>query len=236
MATFSRLTSISIEDTVTAQTLHDLIEQCDVVGATLGDCEGAAMYSIAAQTATPNPSLSPFWYRTGDPWDRTFKVFAAPWNIWVTIGPDRLEIPMTNAAATDALQGAFVIAAGASLFSMATAPSLNALGFVQDDTPVGSVGAVCYYGIGWALYASATSGAIDDDKWGLFIDPGKPNHYGPLGTCHGYEPPNYDLPTAASNVYWGIFFAYAHTGYTQSWTPLLAYIYGPRSPLPPESS
>jgi hypothetical protein len=160
MASFLRGTTITPTTTVTATTLHNLIELATVTGLTGSDVPGGA-YFTAAQTATPNPSLSPFWFDP-TPVDPIFRVFAAPWNIWLAAGPDRFEIPLRNGSGTLCAWGCLVVPSGPSEFTLpgASGASLNALGFLQSDTAAGSVGAVATMGIGWALYSSAASKAL----------------------------------------------------------------------------
>lgn len=156
MARLVRGTTITVTTLVTAQTLHQLIE-----GATLADLSGAditgGVFFPSTTAATPNPSNAPFWYDPSHE-DPIFRVFAAPWNIWLAVGPDRFEIPLRNTSGSLAPRGALVVASGASEFSIATNPSLNALGFLQAATPAGSFGPVATVGIVWALYNSSVSG------------------------------------------------------------------------------
>lgn len=161
MASLLRGTTITATTTVTATTLHNLIELATLSGLAGSDVSGGGVYFTSAQTATPNPSLSPFWLDT-EPTDPLFRVFAAPWNIWLAAGPDRFEIPLRNGSGTLCAWGCLVVPSGPSEFTLpgASGASLNAIGFLQSDTAAGSVGAVATMGIGWALYASAASQAL----------------------------------------------------------------------------
>jgi hypothetical protein len=156
MATLTPSNPLGINSYVTAQTLQDLIGTALVGGLTASDLQAGAFF-YAATTATPNPSIYPFWYST-DPEDPVFRVFAAPWNIWLAAGPDRFEIPMLNMSGGPAAKGSLVCSSGASAFYIASNPSLTALGFLQDTTASGAYGPVCTYGIGWVYFGTGFSG------------------------------------------------------------------------------
>lgn len=156
MAVLSRGTTITPTTTVTAQTLHDLIELAQVGTVLVTDLAGDVQL-IKIQTTAPNPTQYPFWYdpRLEDP---IFRVFASPWNCWVAVGPHRIEVPMINAAATDLRMGALVVShTAASSFSIGSTPSLNAIGFIQSSCPSGGTVGVAITGIGYAMWACGFS-------------------------------------------------------------------------------
>lgn len=158
MAVLSRGTTISPTTLVTAQTLHDLIELAQVGTVLSSDLAGNVTF-MKVQLTAPNPSLFPFWY---NPFleDPMFRVFALPWGCWVGVGPHRIEIPMTNAAATDLRMGCLVVAHSApSSFTIGSTPSLNAIGFIQSSCASGGTVGVAVTGIGYAMWASGTSNA-----------------------------------------------------------------------------
>ena len=161
MASFVRSRTFTVSDTVTSATLHDLIEGCSISGISAADIGG--VYFASVTSATPNPSLAPFWYDT-DTFDPVFRVFAAPWNIWLTVGPDRFEIPLKNSSGTECAKGCLVVASGISDFTIAANPSINAIGFLQSTTPAGSYGPVATMGYGWGLQGTGNSG-------GTVVDP-----------------------------------------------------------------
>ena len=160
MANLSRGTTISVDTQVTSQTLHNLIENALISGISTSDLN-AGTHTIAVSTSTPHPSFFPLWYNP-DLDDPILRVFAAPWNIWLAVGPDRFELPFRNAAATEVAMGSLVCASAASEFYLATSPSLNALGFLQATTASGAWGPVATCGIGWALHISSVSSDTED--------------------------------------------------------------------------
>jgi len=177
MALIAKGTTIGIDTTVTAQTLQDLIGKALVSGISATDINGSAFF-YAATTATPSASVYPFWYDTST-LDPVFRVFASPFNIWLTVGPDRFEIPLKNMSGGTTHKGALVCSTGASAFYVATNPSLNTINFLQDTCASGAWGPVCTYGIGWAAFSSSvstsgtqTAGALR--AWGC-----------PAGYCYG---------------------------------------------------
>jgi hypothetical protein len=184
MAQLNKGTTIAPTTTVTAQTLHDLIDQATITGLSAADIVGGVFF-VSVSTSTPNPSLAPFWYNP-DPEDPMFRVYAAPWNIWLSVGPDRYEIPLKNSSGVDLLRGALVVCSGASDFTIGSNPSLNAIGFLQAPTAAGAYGPVATCGIGWALYCSSISitspaGGTPDAKLAVVA------RGTPAGTVAGYS-------------------------------------------------
>lgn len=155
MATITKGTTISISTQVTSQTLHNLIENALLSNIGPSDLI-AGTHFISVGTATPNPSAYPFWFNN-DPEDPIVRVYALPWGIWCAIGPDRYEIPLRNNAGVVVPKGALVVADSSSSFSIATSPSLNALGFLQATAATGAYAPVAVCGIGWALHTSSPS-------------------------------------------------------------------------------
>lgn len=158
MAVLTRGTTITATTTVTAQTLHDLIELAQPNAVVPSDIEGGQTQLIRTQLTAPDASVYPFWY-CNDPEDPMFRVYAYPWNIWVGVGPHRIEVPLLNGAATSLRMGALVVAhSSPSTFTIGTTPSLNAIGFLQATTASGAAGPVAIKGIGYGLWCSAVSG------------------------------------------------------------------------------
>lgn len=155
MAGFIKGTTINLATTVTSQTLHSLIENARLTGIEGSDFS-SGLFFISSTTATPNPSLAPFWY-ADDPEDPIFRVFATPWNIWLAVGPHRFEMPFRNSSGTDCLRGVQVIPSGASEFSLGSNPSINMLGFLQERTAAGSYGPVATLGICWVHNGTSAS-------------------------------------------------------------------------------
>jgi hypothetical protein len=157
MAGLTKGTTISFGDTVTAQTLHNLIEAALISGIQQTDLNDGVHF-ISVGTATPNPSLFPLWYNT-DPEDPVLRIFATPWDVWLTVGPDRFEVPLTNNGVDDITRGMIVAGCNPSECYIATNVSINAIGFAQDDIAVGSVGPVAIYGIGDVMHGTSESNA-----------------------------------------------------------------------------
>lgn len=222
MANLNKGTTITATQTVTAQTLHDLIDQATLTNLTIADVTGS-IYFASVSTSTPNPSLAPFWYNP-DPVDPIFRVFAAPWNIWLAVGPDRYEIPLLNSSGTECAKGCLVVVGtGASSFALGTNPSLNAIGFLQSTTAAGAYGPVATCGIGWALYCSSVSisspgGGLPDAKHAIVA------RGTPPGTVAGY-----DIGGAlGSGPMFGMWLESNRSGASGSNFPKRALIWGPR--------
>lgn len=227
MASLLRGTTITVTTTVTSTTLHTLIESATLTGLVGSDVSGGGVYFAAAQTATPNPSLSPFWF---DPTaaDPIFRVFAAPWNIWLAAGPDRFEIPLRNGASTLCAWGCLVVPSGPSEFTLpgASGASLNALGFLQSDTASGAYGPVATMGIGWALYSSAASKASAQNNnppaKADFLVPSTPGA-AILGTVGAFF-----QASGPSSMIYGMWLEGDNSGSTGPSVRKRALIYGPR--------
>jgi hypothetical protein len=159
MATLTVDNRIVDGDTVTATTLHNLIEDATIDGLVGSDFSGAATLLVAQATA-PDPSEFPFWFDTTYT-GQNVRVYAAPWNIWVTVGPERFEVPFK--ATQDFASGALVTVTGASECGPATGVSVNALGFAQDTGVSGSWVPIAACGIGWVFVAS---GSTDSGSFG----------------------------------------------------------------------
>lgn len=224
MAQLFKGTTITETVTVTSQTLHDLIELATIGQVTPGDIDGAVQFIFTQQGTAPNHSIYPFWF-DNNPQDPMLRVFAKPWDIWVGVGPHRLEIPLQNAAATDLAFGTLVVAhPGASQFTIGSSPSLNALGFLQSSAASGAWAPVCYFGIGWGLWCSAVSGAYRAPTAGDLIH----SRNVPAGCMMGTAPP---LGSAASETFFGSLLDTARSGTTLSFSPLRLMIWGPRQKL-----
>jgi len=220
MASLIRGTTITPTSQVTAATLHALIEQATLIGLAGSDFSGG--FTIKTDSSTPNPSLFPYWFESGMD-DPVLRVFAAPWNIWLTVGPDRFEIPFRNASGTDCIKGALVVASGASEFTIATSPSLNAIGFLQATTAAGANGPVATVGIGWALFCSSVSisspaGGNPDEQHAVVTRGCR------AGTVAGYS-----IDTAeGSGPMFGMWLESDRSGASGSMSPKRIRIWGPR--------
>ena len=204
---------------VTSQTLHDLIELATIGNITPADIVGNVQF-LLSQTAAPNGSLYPFWYST-DPQDPIMRVYDKRYGIWVAVGPDRFEIPMYNASATNLAFGTQVIAAAGPTFpavTLGTGPSLNAVGFCQSSAASGSWVPVCIFGIGWALWASGGL-AYGNALMGRGVPAGV------VGTV--------GFPTASqvSGAIFGMLLETGRSGTTLSLTAQRAMIWPPRMKL-----
>lgn len=124
-----------------------MIETSTLTNLTGADLAAGAQL-IASQISPPNPSEFRFWWSTRYE-DQLLRVFAAPWNIWIAVGPDRFEVPFRNDSGDTLRKGALVIPAGASAFSIATGPSINVIGFLQETTASGAFGPVASCGVGF---------------------------------------------------------------------------------------
>jgi hypothetical protein len=153
MADVNLTSPVTDGDTVTAQTLHDLIETATISGLTAADLSNQAQVVFADGTA-PDASLYSFWWDTNH-WDPVLRVYARPFNIWLAVGPDRFEVPLM--AAEPIFKGAVLVSAGASLVGIATGPTLNVVGFAQDTAASGAYVPVASCGIGFVA-ADADAG------------------------------------------------------------------------------
>lgn len=160
MATLNVDTSIQDGDTVTAATLHSLIEDASVDGLVGSDFAPGSNLLVAQSTA-PDPSEYAFWFDTRYIEGQVVRVYAAPWNIWLTIGPGRFEVPFQ--AVEPFRSGSLVVhSSGPSQCGIATGASINVLGFAQDTAASGAWIPICPCGLGWVAWASGTtdSGAV----------------------------------------------------------------------------
>jgi hypothetical protein len=220
MANLNRGITYTITSTVTSASLHQLIENATLSNIGAADFTTGVAF-VSAGTATPNPSLFPMWLST-DPQDPVFRVFAAPWNIWCAVGPDRFELPFLNSAATTGLQGALVIpGTGASSFQLGSNPSINVLGFLQSQTPADSYGPVAILGYGYALFASSISlvlgGALNEQY--LVYNTGCPP-----GCVAGVA-----VASSVTQVLFGMWLEAPRSGFTASFSPNRLKIYGPKA-------
>jgi len=220
MGTLSKGVTFSTTSTVTSQSLHDLIEAAVIGSVTPADITGGVVF-LLTQLTVPNPSLYPFWYDSS-PQDPVFRVYAAPWNIWLAAGPHRFEMPLQNGAGTLLAKGCLVVAgSNASQFMIGTAPSLNMIGFLQDTCASGAWGPVACQGIGWGLYASAVSGAHIALAPGLFITARNV----PAGCIHGST---VGTASGISGAYFGITLDTGRSGTTLPLSAIRVRIWGPR--------
>jgi len=155
MADINLTSPVTDGDTVTAQTLHDLIETATFSGLSTGDF-AAGLALIWSGASSPDPSLYSYWWSTHH-FEPLLFVYARPFNIWLAVGPDRFDFPMK--AAKGIKKGSPVIAAGASLVTTAANATLNWVGFAQNTAVSGAWLPVACCGIGWIQsLASGTPG------------------------------------------------------------------------------
>lgn len=147
MATLNLTSPIVDGDTVTAQTLHDLIETATVGGITGADL-ASGIQLIVSQDSAPSPSEFTYWWDSRAH-DHVLRVWAQPFDVWLTVGPDRFELPFRNAAGQLLEPGMLMVAAGASEATIATGATLNILGFCQATTASGAYAPVATCGIGF---------------------------------------------------------------------------------------
>lgn len=179
MARLNRALNITSAQTVTAATLHSLIESAVLTGISASDVEGfnGAAF-IATGTSAPDPSVSRFWYDTS-PEDPVFRVYASPYNIWLAAGPDRFEAPFLNTTGGPVRKGALVFATLTGFGLTAAGATYGHLGFLQASTASGAYGPVAFTGIGWATWVSGHSGATVPSAGRALINRGCPVD----GTC-----------------------------------------------------
>lgn len=134
-------------DTVTAQTLHDMIETVTFQNLTGADLSDNATLCVA-QGSSPNPSEYRFWWDTRQ-FDPVMRVWHDEYNVWLAAGPDRFEYPLQNWSGETQPMGALVIPAGTKKFTVASSPSLNYAGFLQNTCASGAWGAICCMGFGF---------------------------------------------------------------------------------------
>lgn len=158
MATLTKGVTISDTTTVTSQILHDLIELAIIGNVTVADISGNVTLIYTQASVAPDPSLYPFWYDSF-PEDPVFRVWDSLHSIWLVAGPHRFEFPMQNMSATNLRMGTLVVQDPKVQwgFNIATAPSLNVVGFLQNSCASGAWGAICNMGVGWGLWISAVS-------------------------------------------------------------------------------
>lgn len=161
MATLTTGQTLSDGDTVTSQTLHDMLENATIGSLNADDMAGGTHVLTIADTTPPDPNDGKFFWDSNFYLGQVFQVYAQPWNIWVTVGPDRLEIPFRNDSGGMLFRGALVSpsksAASACLHS--SNPSLSVIGFTQATAASGAYVPVAISGIGWVAYGSAVSSA-----------------------------------------------------------------------------
>jgi hypothetical protein len=145
MADVNLTSPVTDGDTVTAQTLHDLIETATISGLTAADLSRGAQV-ILSDSAAPDASEYSYWWDNNH-WDPVLRVYARPFNIWLAVGPDRFEFPLQ--ASEPIFKGAVLVSAGASMVGIATGATLNVVGFAQDSAASGAWVPVATCGIGW---------------------------------------------------------------------------------------
>ena len=161
MAVLSKGYTFQNTSTVTAGTLHSLVESALISGIKASDV-ALGTHFVSVGTATPNPSAYPFWYSL-DPLDPVFRVYwSSPYDVWTAVGPDRMEVPL-RADQTIPL-GALVCSSAPSTCTLMTSPSFAAVGFCQSTTASGSWAPIAMYGIGWVLFQSSASAGGGGDS------------------------------------------------------------------------
>lgn len=223
MATLAKGVTYTTTSIVSSQSLHDLIEGATVGNVVPGDIAGGAVQFSLSATLAPDASIYPFWY-SQDPQDPIFRVFARPWNIWLAVGPHRIEVPLQNGAATDLALGTLVVQSPTgtpSQFSIGSNPSLNAIGFLQSSAASGAFAPVGILGIGFALWASAVSSTYRALTAGDTIH----SRHVIAGAVHGL---GVNVASACSFPAFGYFRDTARSGTTLSFTPVRVQMWGPR--------
>jgi hypothetical protein len=218
MAAVNLTSPVTEGDTVTSQTLHDMIETATITGLTAADLAGSAQI-VFSDASPPDPSLYSFWFETHH-YEPLLRVYARPFNIWLAAGPDRFEIPFR--ATEPIFRGAALVSGGASLCSIAgTNASLNWIGFAQDSAASGTWVPVAHCGVGWV--AADPHGA-----------PVATRAFGLVGAVAGKTTSlNYvTASTATSPLAFGIYLDNPQAGQTWTGCSLLgvrAFIWGPKS-------
>jgi len=198
MASLSHGVSLDYSSTVYASTLHALIESAVVANVSASDLIGGTHFISVGLTA-PNPTNYPIWF-SSDPADPVLRVWSPPFDIWLAAGPDRMEIPLKNASGGAVHKGALVCISSFSQFTVATHPSLNACGILQDTSASGAWSPVMIYGIGWASFQSSFSGVGGNNACiaGYYMQA-----FGNrAGHCHGVASANDG--SAGSGIVYGI--------------------------------
>jgi hypothetical protein len=216
MADVNLTAPVTDGDTVTAQTLHDMIET-----ATFGNLTGADLSDNAtlcvAQASPPSPSEYAYWWDTHE-YDPVMRVYSTDHQIWLACGPDRFEYPLQNWSGGAIAKGALAIPAGANKFTIATGPTLNFAGFAQDSAASGAWAPIACCGIGWV--------AVDPDASFASLEV-----FTALGAAAGkVRTANWNTASTATNA---IALGMAIDGLTNGWTGvslhgLRAVIWGPK--------
>jgi len=150
-------------DTVTSQSLHDMIENATLDGLASADLQPGTLVLQVSPTAPDDTAGERFWWDSTRIDGQVFRVFAEPWNIWLAVGPDRIELPFRNDSGDTLHRGALcLVAPGASAITIATGPTFSMVGFAQDTTASGSWAAVCTQGIGFVAWTSGTTNPSAD--------------------------------------------------------------------------
>lgn len=195
MASLSLDTPVADGNTVTAQTLHDLIENATVSGLSGGDLSAQSQVIVTKATA-PDPADFPVWYDSAYR-RRVLRFWHSGASCWITVGPDRLEIPLRNDSGGTLRRGAQVVAAGASAMTIDTRPSINALGFTQDTAASGAYVGVAYVGIGY-ISAVTNASATGNQLKGYLV-----HNFGSLPGDVSYNVPG-NSTSGPDRVYYGI--------------------------------
>jgi hypothetical protein len=163
MATLTIDTAVEDGDTITAQTLHDMIENATIGNLNSSDLIGDELWCIS-DASPPNVGAGErFWWDTNHGKGQVLRVYAQPWNIWLAVGPDRYEIPLRNDSGDTLARGALCFAAGtASALTTVTGPTLTFVGFAQDTTASGAWAAVCPFGIGYVAWTTGATNPSND--------------------------------------------------------------------------
>lgn len=144
-------------DTVTTSTLHSMIEDATIEGLDSSILTGGgALMEVSA--TPPDPDENKFWWDSRYVVGGVARVYAAPWNVWVTFGPDRMEVPFKNNSGQALEMGSMVIPdSAASAITIATGASMNVVGFLQNTCASGAIAVVASMGIGFVRWGTAVT-------------------------------------------------------------------------------
>lgn len=165
MATLTTGVTLSDGDTVTSQTLHNMIEDATISNIAASDVSGGELCQV--QSDAPDPDNGHFWWDTNYVTGQVLRVYAAPWNCWIAVGPDRFSIPMINGQGQTLRKGALVYCSAASTIAAGTGVTLNAVGFTQDTAASGAAVEVAVLGYAFVSYGTAVSTASNVNRAAL---------------------------------------------------------------------
>jgi hypothetical protein len=164
MASLTTGVTIADGDTVTATTLHQMIEDATFSTLTSSDLGASGANWLRAQSATPSVAAGDyFWWDTDHQTGQVFRVYDTDKKIWLAAGPDTFEYPARNFSGGTLPKGALCFTASSAsniAITTVTGPTLTFAGFAQDTAASGAWVGICPFGIGFVAWSSgATSGS-----------------------------------------------------------------------------